>query len=279
MMTNISDNAPHLKTSFPGARILVVDDEQSLRSSLSDILNRVGYQVWSVGCGADALEVLARQDFDVVLLDLKMPDIDGTDVLREAHLHAPNTLFIIMTAYGTLESAIIGIRHGAFDYLLKPSPIQRILETVEAGLADRWKEHKQMDDDPVKLLERALVHLKSSAEPAPSITGSRFLKASGILIDTQKRLVLVEGEPVHLTSTEFDILAYLMRHRDRVIPATELVEHLRGFELEEREASDYLRSHIHRLRQKLDSDTVEPRWIKTIRGQGFTFAMSQSPPA
>jgi DNA-binding response OmpR family regulator len=277
-MTDIPQNHTQLKTSFPGARVLVVDDERSLRSSLTDILNRVGYQVWSAGCGADALEILARQDFDVVLLDLKMPDIDGTDVLREARIHAPNTLFIIMTAYGTLESAIIGIRHGAFDYLLKPSPLQKILETVEAGLADRWKEHQQSDEDPVKLLEKALAHLKSSAEPGAAKPEMRFLKASGILLDVQKRLVLVEGDPVHLTSTEFDILAYLMRHRDRVIPATELVEHLRGFELEEREASDYLRSHIHRLRQKLDGDAEEPRWIKTIRGQGFTFSMSQTPP-
>jgi DNA-binding response OmpR family regulator len=275
-MENGSQPAFDLTTSVPGARVLVVDDERTLRTTLSDLLNRVGYQVWSVGCGSDALEIMARQEFDVVLLDLKMPDIDGTDVLREARLHAPQTLFIIMTAYGTLESAIVGIRHGAFDYLLKPSSLQKILETVEAGLTRRWRDHQQMeDDDPITLLERALVHLKSPAEPANQQSEARFLKAAGILVDRQKRLVLVDGEPVHLTATEFDILAYLMRHRDRVISAAELVEHLRGFELDEREASDYLRSHIHRLRQKLDSEADEPRWVKTVRGQGFTFAATQ----
>lgn len=275
-MGAVAGSSAALSTRFPGARVLVVDDERSLRTTLSDVLSRVGYQVWAVACGAEALEVLAQREYDVVLLDLKMPDIDGTDVLREARLHAKDTIFIIMTAYGTLESAIIGLRHGAFDYLLKPSSLAHIVQTIEDGLHQRQERHGQKAEDPISLLEQALSTLKSMPEASAlrDHADSRFLKAPGLLVDIQKCLVLLNSNPVDLTPTEFDILTYLMRHRARVVSARELVMHLRGYELDEREASDYLRSHVHRLRQKLSPPDGQPQWIETVRGQGFTFLIT-----
>lgn len=105
---------------FPGAHILVVDDEQATRHTLAELLVRMGYQTVEAPCGHKALEHMARQRFDLVILDLKMPGMDGTEVLKAARELAPDTVFIILTGHGTLDSAIASIRHGAFDYLLKP---------------------------------------------------------------------------------------------------------------------------------------------------------------
>lgn len=277
------------KTAFPGACILIVDDEKTLRYSLTDLFKRVGYETACAASGQEALEHIRRQSFDVILLDLKMPGMDGVEVLRRARPQAPDAIFIIMTAYGTLESAIAGIRQGAYDYLPKPSPLETLLNTVEAGLTKREARRQQLrTDDPVDLLEQALINLKRgpiessktaqdqqepAREDAQSESGKdRFLRAPGLLVDTQKHLVLVNNTPTHLTETEFDILTYLMRYPNQVVTPQALVRHLRGYELGEKEASALLRSHIHRLRDKIEPETsADPRFIQTVRGRGYCF--------
>lgn len=267
-------------TAFPGAYVLVVDDEKALRYSLTDFFQRVGYEAVCAASGQEALEHIRRQTFDVILLDLKMPGMDGVEVLRRARPQAPDAVFIIMTAYGTLDSAIAGIRQGAHDYLLKPSPLETLLKTVEAGLTKREARRQQYrTDDPVDLLERALVNLKQGTPPEPSKAAlaqgepgeDRFLKAPGLLVDTRKHLVLVDNAPTHLTETEFDILTYLMQHRNQVVTPQALAHHLRGYELDKREASALLRSHIHRLRKKIEPDPADPQFIQTVRGRGYCF--------
>ena len=263
--------SPHVAPPPEAPCILVVDDEDSLRYTLIGLFQRMGYRAAGAASGEEALEHIARQTFDVVLLDLKMPGMDGTEVLKAARPLAPDTVFIILTAYGTLESAIVAIRHGAFDYLLKPSPIGEIVRAVEAGLAERRRRLGQ--EDPVTLLERALVGLKAAArQPESPPPTDRFLQAPGLTVDTLRRLVVAEGEPVKLTPTEFEILTYLMRHRDRVVSPRELAAHLRGCDLEEHEARTLLRSHVHRLRRKLERDPSCPRWIHTVRGSGYLFS-------
>jgi DNA-binding response OmpR family regulator len=253
---------------FPGAHILIVDDEQATRHTLVGLFERMGYRTAEAGSGRKALEYIARQRFDLVLLDLQMPGMNGTEVLKAARPLAQDTVFIILTAHGTLDSAVAGIRYGAFDYLLKPSPVKEIVNAVEAGLAERQR--RLRDRDPVVLLEQALANIKTATEQpeTPSAT-ERFLQASNILVDTPRRLVLAHGQPVDLTPAEFDILTYLMRHQDRVVSCRELVVHVRGYDLDERDARVFLRSHIHRLRHKLERDPTSPRLIHTVRGSGY----------
>jgi DNA-binding response OmpR family regulator len=270
------------QTAFPGARVLIVDDERALRHSLAGLFERIGYQTWEAASGAEALQYLQRREYDVVLLDLKMPGMDGTEVLQRAGALAPDALFIIMTAYGTLDSAILGIRQGAFDYLLKPSPVKEIVRVVEAGLT---KIHQQRQaQEPVQLLERALATLKSeddplsqSLSPAPEESKGRFLEAPGLLLDRERELVLLEGEPLDLTPTEFEILVYLMHHQNCVVSASEIVAHLRGYEIDERDARTFLRAHIHRLRQKVEADPQNPRLIGTVYGRGFRLPAEPAP--
>jgi DNA-binding response OmpR family regulator len=173
-----------------------------------------------------------------------------------------------LTGYGTLDSAIVAIRHGAFDYLIKPSSVNEILRAVEAGLSERQR--RLSHEEPVALLERALVSLRDAAQrqdaPIPS---ERFLQVSDVTVDTHRHLVVVRNQPVELTKTEFEILTHLMRHRDRVVSCRELVARVRGYDLDERDARVFLRSHIHRLRHKLERDPAKPHLIRTARGRGY----------
>jgi DNA-binding response OmpR family regulator len=259
------------KPAFPGAHILIVDDERTTRHTLAGLLEHMGYRTVEAASGQKALEYIARRPIDLVILDLKMPGMDGTEVLKAARPLAPDTVFIILTAHGTLDSAIAGIRHGAFDYLVKPSSVQGIVRAVEAGLAERQRRLRH--GDPVTLLERALAGLKAATQQpdAPPPT-ERFLQAAGITVDTLQRLVLARGQRVDLTPTEFDILAYLMRHQGRVVSCRELVAHMRGYDLDERDARVILRSHIHRLRRKLERDPARPGLICTVRGSGYVIS-------
>jgi DNA-binding response OmpR family regulator len=262
--------------AFPGARILVVDDEASIRRTLTQIFTRTGYQTAEAASGQEALEQIARQRFDLVILDIRLPDMDGTDVLKAARPTAQDTVFILLTAHGALDSAIVAVRHGAFDYLLKPSPVQEIVRAVEAGLAERQRRLSR--EEPVALLERALTTLKVATEQRETVPLSeRFLQTPDVTVDTLRRLAVVRGQAVDLTPTEFEILTYLLRHQDRIVSCRELVAHVHGCEMDERDARPLLRAHIHRLRRKLERDSSNPHIIRTVRGSGYIISADQTP--
>ncbi len=259
---------PQSEPAFPGARILVVDDEAAIRRTLTQLFTRMGYQAAQAASGQEALEQIGAQRFDLVILDIRMPDMDGTEVLKAAQPTAPDTVFILLTAHGTLDSAIVAIRHGAFDYLVKPSPVQEIVRAVEAGLAERQRRLSR--EEPVALLERALTSLKVAAERQETVSSAqRFLQAPDLTVDTLRRLAVVRGQPVDLTPTEFEILTYMMRHQDRIVSCREMVAHVHGYDLDERDARPLLRAHIHRLRRKLERTPEAPRLIRTVRGSGY----------
>ncbi len=259
------------ETSLEGVRVLIVDDERATRHSLTDLFERLGCETRGAAHGLEALELVCHQNFDLVILDLKMPAMDGTEVLERARQLAPETVYIIMTAYGTLDSAITALRQGASDYLLKPSSLKEIVRAAQQGLAVR--QARLQKQNPITLLEQALDHLKATAQgaarPQPA---KRFLQTPDVTVDVRKRLVSVRGEPVDLTPTEFDALVYLMRHRDRIVSCRELVAEIRGYELDERDAATFMRAHIHRLRGKIEVDPSQPQLIQTVRGSGYLFA-------
>ncbi len=276
-MTNRSPQPqPIDETCSSPACILVVDDERAMRRTLRGIFEHLGYQAAEASSGREALDYLSRQSFDLVVLDLKMPEMSGIEVLEAARPLAPGTVFIILTAHGALDSAISALRLGAFDYLLKPCSVKDITRAVEAGLAERRR--RLSLDNPIQLLEKALNGLKSTREqerPGPS--QERFLQVGPIVVDLLKHLAAVDGQPINLSATEFDILTYMIQHRDRVISCSELATHIRGYDLDERDARILLRSHIHRLRGKVEHDPTSPHFIHVLRGRGYIF--SESMPA
>jgi DNA-binding NtrC family response regulator len=119
----------------PRANILIVDDEPSLTRPLARMLELMGYASHVAASGEAALDEMERKQFDLVLLDPKMPDMDGLEVLAAGQTLAPGTTFVILTAKGSLDSAIIALRHGAVDYLLKPCSVDDIVKTIKRGLA------------------------------------------------------------------------------------------------------------------------------------------------
>lgn len=122
------------------ATVLIVDDEAGLRSSLADALTYQGYRVVTADSGETALECIAAQEFDLALIDLRMQGVGGMEVLTALREQSPNTIAIVLTAYGSMETAVEALRQGAHDYLFKPCPLDKIQESVRAGLLKRQQE-------------------------------------------------------------------------------------------------------------------------------------------
>jgi DNA-binding response OmpR family regulator len=256
----------------PAARILIVDDEKTIRQVLSEALQGHGFSILAVGSSAEALHALEQESFDLALLDLKLPGkVSGLDLLRDIHRRWPAIVIIMLTAYATIDSAVLALREGAYDYLTKPSRLPQILDSIERGLVIKREENRRLQ--LISRLEQTLEELKSDEEPAEtqSSVAARFTRTSTLLIDRRKRLVIRGDKPLTLSATEFDVLDYLVQHSDRVVTACEILKAAQGYEVTETEARPILRVHIQRLRQKLEDDPVNSKYILNVRGRGYRF--------
>jgi len=264
-------------------KILVVDDEEVTRLSLAEILSLEGYQVTAAKSGEEALQKLKKETVDLVLADLVMKEVDGLQVMEAAKKLSPDTVVIMLTAYGTLESAIQAMRQGAYDYLIKPCGAQEIVASVESGLAEQRQERRRQE--LVTKVEEMLIALKAEEEDEipPSVSRgdqskrARFLQSGRIIVDLQKHIATLHGQLLNLTPTEFRLLACLMRKADQVLSCQELVREVQNYDCNEREARDIIRVHIRRLRQKLEPDPANPQYIVNVRGVGYMFASPHPP--
>ncbi|HEX9076633.1 MAG TPA: response regulator transcription factor [Anaerolineae bacterium] len=253
-------------------QILIVDDEKNIRTVIEEALAAEGYKTRACTTAEEALQACEQTEFDLALLDLKLPGkMDGMDLLAEIHRHWPRTVIIMLTAYASLDSSIAALRNGAYDYLVKPASLSQIVASVSRGLAKKRVEAQRYET--IARLEETLRMLKQEnlAQPAAEIP-ERFVQISSLTIDRQKRLAVLDHEPLSLTATEFDLLDYLVRHCDRIVTASELVKTIQGYDLVEADARPIVRVHIQRLRQKLGDDPDHPRYILNIRGRGYRFA-------
>ncbi len=224
-------------------QILVVDDENTLRHFLQLNLQEQGYQVTAAADGQSALHLIDRQHFDVALVDLRLTDMDGLEIVRHLRQVAPQTSVIILTAYATLDSAIEALRHGAHDYLTKPFNTADLLTSVADSIA------------------------RQSAEPpAPPQSREQILEVKDLKLNQANRQVTRNGEIINLTPTEFDILATLLAQPNVAMDAITLIKHVRGYEATEADARAIARVHVHRLRQKIETDPTNPQYVLTIAG-------------
>ncbi len=225
-------------------QVLVVDDENTLRHFLGLNLKNQGYQVVEAADGKTAMRLIDQQHFDVALVDLRLTDMDGLDIVRYLRQVAPQTGVIILTAYATFDSAIEALRQGAHDYLTKPFKTDELLASVADSIA------------------------RQSAEPLAlfSQDNEQILTLKDLKLSLASRQVTRNDEVITLTPTEFDILATLLSRPNIALDAVTLVKHVRGYEATETDARAIARVHVHRLRQKIEIDPANPQYIQTIAG-------------
>ncbi len=262
------------------AKILVVDDHEGTRFFLHEMLTRDGHEVVAVESGEAALHQIAATEFDLALIDLKLGGISGMQVLASLCERSPDTAAIMLTAHGSLETAVEALRQGAHDYLFKPTKLVELRESVRTGLLKH--QQKKQQRELLNQLKQYLINnlgleaVKGAERPAtpavpPDLDGrTRFLQRDGLIVDLQRHIITLNGQVLELSPTEFALVAYLASEAPRVVPPQELVKAVQGYECEPWEARETLRYHVHRIRQKVKEATNHDDIIRTVRGVGYT---------
>jgi two-component system response regulator RegX3 len=222
-------------------RVLVVEDEESFSDALSYMLRREGYEVEVAGNGHEALQAFERTGADLVLLDLMLPGLSGTEVCRElrARSHVP---IIMVTARDSEVDKVVGLELGADDYVTKPFSSRELVARIRAVL-------------------------RRGAEPEELMLN--VVEAGPVRMDVERHVVTVESSQVALPLKEFDLLELLLRNAGRVLTRGQLIDRVWG--------ADYvgdtktLDVHVKRLRAKIEPDPANPKYLVTVRGLGYKF--------
>jgi len=275
------------------AQVLVVDDEQNIRLTLSALLSRAGHGVTVAATGEEAVALFEHQPFDLMLVDLQMPGINGIQVVEALRQRNLDTVVIVLTGHGSLETAIEGMHQGIFDYMLKTSDPEQILERVAAGLEERARRQRQHalisaigaaaqalasgGTSPQPLEELVGIATSASAAPpaAPPPPGAtppnneRQLTIGQLQLDTWHQTATLGGRSLNLTPTEFRLLLCLAEHAGQMLSYTQLVRCAQGYEASDMEAGELIKPHIHHLRQKIEPDPSTPRYLLNVRGKGY----------
>ena len=222
-------------------RVLVVEDEESFSDALSYMLRREGFEVAIAATGPDALTQFDRAGADLVLLDLMLPGLSGTEVCRTLRQRS-NVPVIMLTARDSEIDKVVGLELGADDYVTKPFSSRELVARI-----------------------RAVLRRRGEAEDLTPAT----LEAGPVRMDVDRHVVTVSGEHVPMPLKEFDLLELLLRNAGRVLTRSQLIDRVWG--------ADYvgdtktLDVHVKRLRAKLEPDPANPRYLVTVRGLGYKF--------
>ena len=222
-------------------RVLVVEDEDSISDPLSYMLRNEGFEVAVASSGPDALEEFDRHGADLVLLDLMLPGLPGTEVCRQLRNRSAVPV-IMLTAKDSEIDKVVGLELGADDYVTKPFSARELVARIRAVL----RRHGQLEE--------------------PDDTA---LEAGPVRMDVERHVVSVRGDQVQLPLKEFELLQVLLRNADRVLTRMQLIDRVWG--------ADYvgdtktLDVHVKRLRAKIEPDPGLPRYLVTVRGLGYKF--------
>jgi two-component system response regulator VicR len=225
------------------AKILIVDDDRFLAENIKRLLNTHGYTADIAGNADEALQNLIEQPYDLMILDLGLPDNDGINFCRQ--LRAKWLLPIIMlTARSDAMDKVIGLEVGADDYLTKPF-------------------------EPKELLARIRAHLRRAQEYRQSVNPPESVVVGDLVIDYKVRDVLVKGEPANLTNREFELISFFARHSNKALHRDWVFEQIWGYDSDF--SSNSLDVYVYRLRKKIEADPDNPRHLMTLRGYGYKF--------
>ncbi len=256
-------------------KILVIDDEPFLRETLAIILQDEGYGVATAASAREALQHVRNEPFDLVFLDIKMPEVSGLELLPEIRELSPNIPIIMLTAYASLTSAIDAMRKGANDYLFKPIDPPEILERVNRVMSEhelpkrRQAIVQEMRNLLAELDQTGGVFSETAVPPWKKQAPDRFLHRGHISVDLQAKQAMVHDQVISLTPTTFDYLVTLMKHSPETIPCEKLVLETQNYKLGRLEANDLVRGRIHEMRKAIEEDSRNPRHIITVRGIGY----------
>jgi DNA-binding response OmpR family regulator len=227
-------------------RILLVDDEQPIQTLLSFPLQRDGYEVVQASDGRDALARFDEQSFDLVVLDVMLPRIDGLEVCKRLRANGSTVPIIMLTAKSEEIDKVLGLELGADDYITKPFSMREFRSRVKAALRRAGMGRADADD----------------ADEQP-------IEVRGLRIDTTKRAVMRDGEAVPTTFVEFEILTALARSPGRVFTRDMLLARVWGDSAYRDPRT--IDVHIRHLREKIEADPKEPEYLFTVRGVGYRF--------
>lgn len=240
--------------------ILVVDDEPVARKSLSDILRLEGYSVAAVPNGQAAVEYARTHTVDLMVVDLRMPGMDGLEVVQVVNQLSPDTEIIILTAFGSTETAVRALRLRVHDYLQKPAPPTQIITSVKKGLVRRNKRMRakgnSIDLPQDEMLENVVLR-------------------DGTEVDLSRRQIKRGDTIVSLTPAEGRLLRILLANDGRVFEHRELVLLVQGYDTSQREAPEILRPLVSRLRNKLKPFPELDDHIVSIRGTGYVYDVTK----
>ena len=225
------------------SRILVIEDEQDIRELIAINLSDVDHDVQTAATGRAGLTAASGPTGpDLILLDLNLPDVDGIDVCRQLRSDGCVTPILMLTARDTETDRVLGLEIGADDYLTKPFSIRELQARVKA------------------MLRRAQLNNRIAVEA---------IEAGTLHINLAGPTVTVDGNPVELASTEFDLLVHLARHPGRVFSRAQLLDQVWGYQYAGYEHT--VSSHINRLRTKVEADARHPDYVLTVWGVGYKF--------
>ncbi len=224
-------------------QVLIVEDEVSFSDALSFMLRKEGFEVVVAADGNSGLEIFLRQGADIVLLDVMLPGISGTEVCRRLR-QVSKVPIIMLTAKDSEIDKVVGLELGADDYVTKPFSSRELVARVRAVL----RRQSAIDDlDPV---------------------GSE-LKSGPVVMDVDRHIVMVNGEEVKLPLKEFELLELLLRNAGRVLTRTQLIDRIWGTSYVG--DTKTLDVHVKRIRSKIEPDPARPQYLETVRGLGYKF--------
>ncbi len=253
-------------------RLLIADDEEHTRTALVRAFQLKGYICRGAFNGKDALTILDEENFDLLLLDLRMPEMDGVAVMKAVKKRHPNLIIIVLTAHASLESAITAVKAGAADYLIKPQSINDLDIAIQRALSERAPHIHR--DQLISFMQQSLEKLKEE----PVIPHSEI--NSSLFIDLDNHQIIIkknnQQKKVDLTPDQTRILFYLNENYGKVITCREITLNILGYpDLSEKEAENMVRPHILRIRRKIETNPKDPRILRTIRGCGYVLRLEQ----
>jgi DNA-binding response OmpR family regulator len=254
---------------------LVVDDESHIRTALVKALSIIGYCVEEAASGAEAVMLMKHSTFDLMILDMLMPNMGGEEVLQQVNRMQSDLSIIVLTGNATLDNAIAAIKSGVVDYLRKPTRIHDIVDAVTKALQKRisYSQKNYLIDELGLMLEKEADILPNSGQLVYSMP-SRFVFSPPLRLDCSKRQLTCSNDLsnfVKLSKGETAVLACLMRNSSKALSCSQLVQMAWGYKLEKYEAENVIRPYISRLRGKIERNPQNPSLIHTIRGQGYQF--------